>query len=81
MDESDDDDEVEEEEVPAPAPPPAPPPPPAKPTYIVESACKKFEVPQEAVLFSAYRPVAVKDGALMASYPYIAPSHPVRIPF
>lgn len=64
MDESDDDDEVEEEETPPPAPPPAAP---AKPTYIVEAACKKFEVPQEAVLFSAYRPIAVKDGALMGS--------------
>ena len=66
MDESDD--EVEEE-VPAPAPTPPPPPQavPTKPTYIVEAACKRFEVPQEAVLFSAYRPIAVKDGALMGS--------------
>lgn len=72
MDESDD--EVEEEKVPIPPPPPPPPPAvaPVKPTYIVEAACKRFEIPQEAVLFSAYRVVPVKDGALMVSDP-VAP--------
>ena len=61
---SDDDDEVEEEVVPPPPPPP-PPAAPTKPTYFMEAACKKFEVPESAVLFSAYKPVSVKDGPMM----------------
>lgn len=83
MDDSDDEveEEVGEEEVgevlePRPPPPPTPPEVPKKPSYVIEAACKKFEVPQEAVLFSAYRPVAVKDGALMVSSSYTVPHTP-----
>ena len=65
--EVEEEEEEEEEEIAAKAAKPQPSQPlaPSKLGYVLEAACRRYHVPDEAVLFSAYKSVPVSDGLKM----------------